>query len=69
MEYAMFLPSGSPEVLIDWAQKIEGAGFDSLWQSELVNSALIPLAAVAPAVKRIKLGTGIVLAFVEEALK
>lgn len=65
MKYAMFLPSGPPEVLIDWAQKIEQAGFDSLWQSELVNSALIPLAAVAPAVKKVKLGTGVVLAFTQ----
>ena len=42
MKYAMFLPSGSPEVMIDWARKIETVGFDSLWQGELVNSALIP---------------------------
>ena len=63
MKYAMFLPGGSPEALIDWARKIEAAGFDSLWQGELVNSALLPLAAVAPAVKKIKLGAGVVLAF------
>jgi probable F420-dependent oxidoreductase len=63
MRYAMFLPGGSPEVMIDWARKIETAGFDSLWQGELVNSALLPLAAVAPAVKKIKLGAGVVLAF------
>jgi probable F420-dependent oxidoreductase len=63
MQYAMFLPGGSSEVLIDWARKIEAAGFDSLWQGELVNSALLPLAAVAPAVKKIKLGAGVVLAF------
>ncbi len=63
MKHAMFLPGGPSEVLIDWAQKIEAAGFDSLWQAELVNSALIPLAAVAPAVKKVKLGTGVVLAF------
>jgi alkanesulfonate monooxygenase SsuD/methylene tetrahydromethanopterin reductase-like flavin-dependent oxidoreductase (luciferase family) len=63
MKYAMFLPGGSPEVLIDWAQKIEAAGFDSLWQGEIVNAALLPLAAVAPAVKKIKLGSGVVLDF------
>ncbi len=33
MKHAMFLPGGSSEVLIDWAQKIEAAGFDSLWQA------------------------------------
>jgi probable F420-dependent oxidoreductase len=63
MKYAMFLPAGPLGTLVDWARKIEDAGFDSLWQGELVNSALIPLAAVAPAVKRIRLGTGISLAF------
>jgi probable F420-dependent oxidoreductase len=63
MKYAMFLPGGSPETLMAWAQKIEAAGFDSLWQGELVNSALLPLAAVAPAVQKIKLGAGVVLAF------
>jgi alkanesulfonate monooxygenase SsuD/methylene tetrahydromethanopterin reductase-like flavin-dependent oxidoreductase (luciferase family) len=63
MKYAMFLPGGSPEALIDWARKIEAAGFDSLWQGEIVNSALLPLAAVAPAVKKIKLGAGVVLTF------
>jgi alkanesulfonate monooxygenase SsuD/methylene tetrahydromethanopterin reductase-like flavin-dependent oxidoreductase (luciferase family) len=63
MKYAMFLPGGSAEAMIDWAQKIEAAGFDSLWQGEIVNSALLPLAAVAPAVKKIKLGAGVVLAF------
>jgi alkanesulfonate monooxygenase SsuD/methylene tetrahydromethanopterin reductase-like flavin-dependent oxidoreductase (luciferase family) len=34
MKYAMFLPGGSPEALLDWAQQIEAAGFDSLWQGE-----------------------------------
>lgn len=63
MQHAMFLPNGSPEVMIDWARKIEAAGFASLWQGELTNSALLPLAAVAPAVKSIKLGAGVVLAF------
>jgi len=63
MKYAMFLPGGPAEVMIDWAREIEAAGFDSLWQGELINSALLPLAVVAPAVKRVKLGAGVVLAF------
>ncbi len=63
MKYAMFLPGNSPETMIDWAQKIEAAGFDSLWQGELTTSALIPLAGVASSVKRVKLGAGVVLAF------
>jgi alkanesulfonate monooxygenase SsuD/methylene tetrahydromethanopterin reductase-like flavin-dependent oxidoreductase (luciferase family) len=61
----MFLPGGPPEVMIDWAQRIEAAGFDSLWQGELTNSALLPLAAVAPSVKKIKLGAGVVPAFTQ----
>jgi len=28
----MFLPGGSPVALIDWAQKIEAAGFDLGYQ-------------------------------------
>lgn len=63
MKYAMFLPYDTPDTMIEWAHELERAGFDSVWQGELTNSALIPLAAVAPAVKRIKLGAGVVLAF------
>lgn len=63
MKHAMFLPYDTPGTMIEWARKLEQAGFDSVWQGELTNSALIPLAAVAPAVERIKLGAGVVLAF------
>lgn len=63
MKHAMFLPGSSPEGMLDWAHKIESAGFNSLWQGEIVNSALLPLAAVAPATSKIKLGAGVVLAF------
>lgn len=63
MKCAAFLPAGSVASMIDWAQRFEAAGFDSLWHGELVNAAMIPLAAIAPALERIKLGTGINLAF------
>ena len=63
MQHAMFLPYDTAGTMIEWARKLEQAGFDSAWQGELTNSALIPLAAVAPAVERIKLGAGVVLAF------
>ena len=63
MKHAMFLPYDTPAIMIEWARKLEQAGFDSAWQGELTNSALIPLAAVAPAVERITLGAGVVLAF------
>ena len=63
MKHAMFLPYDTPDTMIEWARRLEQAGFDSVWQGELTNSALLPLAAVAPAVKQIKLGAGVVLAF------
>jgi probable F420-dependent oxidoreductase len=65
MKHAMFLPGGPPARMIEWARRIESAGFDSIWQGEFVNSALIPLAAIAPATTRIKLGAGVVLAFTQ----
>lgn len=63
MQYAMFLPYDTPDTMLEWARKLERAGFASVWQGELTNSALLPLAAVAPALERIKLGAGVVLAF------
>jgi alkanesulfonate monooxygenase SsuD/methylene tetrahydromethanopterin reductase-like flavin-dependent oxidoreductase (luciferase family) len=63
MKKAAFLPAGSVDSMIAWAKRIEAAGFDSLWHGELVNAAMIPLAAIAPALKRIRLGTAINLAF------
>jgi alkanesulfonate monooxygenase SsuD/methylene tetrahydromethanopterin reductase-like flavin-dependent oxidoreductase (luciferase family) len=45
MKHAMFLPYDTPDKMIEWAQKLEQAGFDSAWQGELTNSALIPLAS------------------------
>ena len=41
MKYATFLPGGSPETLIAWAQKIEAAGFDSLVSVHKVNNSSI----------------------------
>lgn len=63
MRYAMFLTASSHNEMVDWARKYESAGFDSLWQAELTNSALIPLAGVAPSTSTIKIGAGVVLAF------
>lgn len=63
MKYSMFLPVGTHDEMVAWAKKYEDAGFDSLWQAELTNSALIPLAAIAPALNNIKIGSGVVLAF------
>ena len=63
MKYSMFLSAASHEDMLGWLRKYEAAGFDSLWTAELTNSALIPLAAVAPQVERIDIGAGVVLAF------
>ncbi|MCZ6719731.1 MAG: LLM class flavin-dependent oxidoreductase [Gammaproteobacteria bacterium] len=63
MKHAMFLATGPHDEMVAWAKKYESAGFDSLWQAELTNSALIPLAAIAPSVGHIKIGSGVVLAF------
>jgi probable F420-dependent oxidoreductase len=63
MRWAAFLPGRGPDEWLAWARRYEDAGFASLWQGEIVNSALVPLAAVAPATRRIALGTGVSLAF------
>ena len=46
------------------AQQAEAAGFHSVWSNELHRTALVQLAAIATRTSRVKLGTGIVLAFV-----
>jgi probable F420-dependent oxidoreductase len=61
--YALILGGHTLKDTIRLAQQAEDAGFDSLWAAELHREAFTQLAAVAPATRRIKLGTGIVLAF------
>jgi probable F420-dependent oxidoreductase len=63
LRYGMFLSGWAPDAQLRWARRIEEAGFDSLWSPEVSSSALIPLAALAPVLRRIKLGSGVVLAF------
>ncbi len=63
MHYAAFLPGSQPAEWTAWASRYETAGFSSLWQGELMNSSLIPLAALLPSTRRIDLGTGVALAF------
>ncbi len=46
------------------AEQAETAGFHSIWSNELHRTALVPLAAAAARTTRLKLGTGVVLAFV-----
>lgn len=63
MKYSMFLSAASHAEMVGWVRKYEAAGFHSLWTAELTNSAMIPLAAIAPQVERIDIGAGVVLAF------
>lgn len=46
-----------------FAQEAEARGFDTLWAGEVSNNSLIGLAAVASRTERIRLATGIALAF------
>ena len=63
MKQAMFLAVRPYDEMVAWALKYESAGFDSLWQAELTNSALIQLATLAPGLGSIKIGSGVPLAF------
>jgi len=63
VKHAMFLAAGPHDEMIAWTKKYESAGLDSSWQAELTNSALIQLAAIAPSIGSIKIGSGVALAF------
>ena len=63
---------GAPRVqgIVELAQRAEGAGFESVWMAEtrMTRDGFIPLAAIASATERIKLGTGIVNVYTREAV-
>ena len=44
---------------VSYARQAENAGADSLWTTELGRDAFVPLAAMASACKRVRLGTGV----------
>ena len=44
---------------VGYARQAEDAGADSLWTTELGRDAFVPLAAMASACKRVRLGTGV----------
>ncbi len=50
------------------AKEAEGAGFDSVWATELYRTSFQQLSAVASATSAIKLGTAVALAFVRSPL-
>jgi alkanesulfonate monooxygenase SsuD/methylene tetrahydromethanopterin reductase-like flavin-dependent oxidoreductase (luciferase family) len=61
-----FLPAGAPIAVADWARRLAGAGFDSLWTPEIIGrGGLVPdpfvaLAAAATATEHIEVGTATV---------
>lgn len=50
--------------LVELAKEAEDAGFHSVWATELYRTSFQQLSAVAPATRRIRLGTAVALAFV-----
>ena len=46
---------------IDFARKAEDAGADGLWTTELGRDAFVPLAGMAAACRRARLGTGVAI--------
>ena len=44
---------------VSYARQAEDAGADSLWTTELGRDAFVPLAGMASACKRVRLGTGV----------
>jgi probable F420-dependent oxidoreductase len=57
------------EALASLAQAYEAAGVEGVWAPQMFGAPFTTLAAVAPATRRIKLGTGIALAFVRSPLE
>ena len=54
--------------LVAAARAAEAAGFDSVWTTELHRTAFVTAAAIACATSRVKVGTGIALAFVRSPM-
>jgi len=54
--------------LIAAARAAEASGFDSVWTTELHRTAFVSAAAVACATSRVRVGTGIALAFVRSPM-
>ncbi len=62
--FSTVLEGESIQEVVNWASMAEDAGFESVWAPEYYRTSFLQLAAVAPATKRIELGTGVTLAFV-----
>lgn len=65
---SMHLTGESAAELVEAAKEAEDAGVHTLFASELYGNPFVPLAAVAASTERVRLGTGIALAFVRSPL-
>ena len=69
MQIGLILMAGSTKGDIELAIRAEEAGFDSVFTVEFFNRhGYVPLAAIAHATKRIRIGTGIANAFTRSPL-
>jgi len=58
------MPVGGPlQAVGPLAKAIEDRGFDSVWTTETMSNPFIQAALVAQATSRVRIGTGIALAF------
>ena len=57
------------DALVSLARSYESAGVAGVWAPQMFGAPFTTLAAVAPATERLKLGTGIALAFVRSPLE
>ena len=53
--------------MVEWAQRAEAAGYESVWVPEFWRECFVPLAAIAAATSRIGVASGIALAYARSA--
>jgi probable F420-dependent oxidoreductase len=63
------LPPMPREQLVKAVQRYESAGLEGIWASQTFGAPFLPLSAAAAVSERVKLGTGIALAFVRSPLE
>lgn len=63
------LPPMPRERLVNAVELYESAGLDGIWASQTFGAPFLPLSAAAVVSERVKLGTGIALAFVRSPLE
>ena len=69
MRIGLVLTGGSPRKDVELAQRAEAAGLDAVFTVEFFNRhGYVPLAAIAQATERVKIGTGIANAFIRTPL-